>query len=70
MVLSTQGIPFLAPDIQLLYKAKHVRPKDQKDFERVLPLLDSKQRGWLAEQLRRFHPDGPWIAAIERSYGA
>ena len=30
------GLPYLAPEIQLLYKAKAPRPKDEADFARVL----------------------------------
>jgi hypothetical protein len=33
------GIPFLAPEIQLLYKARPVRVQDQADFDHVAPRL-------------------------------
>lgn len=39
------GIPYLVPEIVLLFKAKHDLPKDNFDFVGVLPLLDSEQRG-------------------------
>jgi len=35
----SNGIPFLAPEIQLLYKARPVRAEDQADFDRVAPRL-------------------------------
>lgn len=50
------GIPFLAPEIQLFYKAKCPRTKDDQDFEASLPLLAPAQRTWLTQ-------------AIERAYG-
>ncbi|MHB8339603.1 MAG: nucleotidyltransferase domain-containing protein [Mycobacteriales bacterium] len=37
---SAQGIPYLAPEIVLLFKAKHQRAKDESDFTGVLPMLD------------------------------
>jgi hypothetical protein len=58
------GIPFLAPEIVLLFKAKATREKDRADFAGVLPLLgaDRRQRldGWLA----LVHPTHPWRAAL------
>jgi hypothetical protein len=39
---SSEGIPYLAPEIQLLYKARDARPEDQADFKCCAPLLDSQ----------------------------
>ncbi len=36
--------PYLAPEIQLFYKAKGLRPKDELDFARTLPTLDQQRR--------------------------
>jgi hypothetical protein len=58
------GIPFLAPQIVLLFKAKHARPKDQADLAGVLPLLTSGQRSWLAAMLRRIHPGHDWLGLM------
>ncbi|MBE8473792.1 nucleotidyltransferase domain-containing protein [Streptomyces justiciae] len=55
------GIPYLAPELVLLFKAKGSRPKDQADFEGVLPLLDRSRRERLGEWLRRVHPGHPWL---------
>jgi hypothetical protein len=50
------GIPYLAPEIVLLFKAKHAaRDKDAADFARVLPLLDVQRRQWLADALGVVH---------------
>ena len=59
------GIPVLAPEVQLLYKAKYHRPKDEHDFARALPLLSPAQRAWLARALGEYHPGDAWIAALE-----
>jgi len=63
---AASGVPYLAPEVQLLYKAKPVTlEKDQVDFEGVLPILGAKQRQWLAECLSMCFPEGHhWIAAI------
>lgn len=55
------GIPFLAPQIVLLFKAKAVRDKDEADFARVAPRLSPEARDWLAGGLRIIHPGHPWI---------
>jgi hypothetical protein len=31
------GIPFLAPELVLLFKARHARPKDEADFAVAVP---------------------------------
>ena len=55
------GIPFARPELVLLFKAKQVvRPKDEADFEAVLPRLGSDRRQWLADALRLVHPGHPW----------
>jgi len=61
---SQDGIPYLAPELVLLFKAKHVRPKDQADFDETLPHMTSAQRATLADLLDRVHPGHPWLAAV------
>ncbi|TYR51444.1 nucleotidyltransferase domain-containing protein [Streptomyces parvus] len=58
------GIPYLAPELVLLFKAKHARPKDQADFDAAVPYLTSEQRACLAGLLDRVHPGHPWAAAL------
>jgi hypothetical protein len=55
------GVPFLRPEIVLLFKAKATRAKDVADLEVVLPALDADRRGWLAQALERVHPGHAWI---------
>jgi hypothetical protein len=45
---TADGIPYLAPEVALLFKAKHARPKDQQDFDGVVPELNAAQRARLA----------------------
>jgi hypothetical protein len=59
--ITPEGIPYLAPEIQMLYKAKGRRPKDDADFMQVLPVLDRERRNWLRDSLTRAHPHHPWL---------
>lgn len=58
------GIRYLRPEIQLLYKAKGLRPKDEADFRAAAPLLDPARREWLRHALARTIPGHPWIADL------
>ena len=60
------GIPYLVPEVVLLFKAKHDRPKDHADFEGTLPLLSEEQRTWLADGLARVHPGHVWLERLRR----
>jgi hypothetical protein len=59
------GIPYLVPEIVLLFKAKHAaQAKNQSDFDAALPLLDGRALGWLEQALLRVHPGHAWISAV------
>ncbi|MFI0218257.1 nucleotidyltransferase domain-containing protein [Streptomyces lydicus] len=64
--VASTGIPYLSPEVQLFYKAKNVREKDQLDFERVLPHLDAGQRAWLAGVLELTLPGHAWLGTLKR----
>jgi hypothetical protein len=51
---TTEGIPYLAPELQLLYKSKG--PKDDVDAAEVIPDLDARQRELLSRLVGREHP--------------
>jgi hypothetical protein len=55
------GVPFVAPQIVLLFKAKAARVKDEADFALVTPRLSPEARDWLAAALAVIHPGHPWI---------
>jgi Aminoglycoside-2''-adenylyltransferase len=57
-------IPYLVPELVLLFKAKHVRPKGQADFDGTLPLLTPTQRQMLSRLLAQVHPGHAWLAAL------
>ena len=56
--------PYLVPEVVLLFKAKHSRPKDLQDLETVLPFLSRAQRTWLREALNQVHPGHEWLTLI------
>ena len=60
-----QGLPYLAPEVQLLFKARSLRPRDQDDFAHVVPRLDAPARKWLRESLQMTQPEHPWLAALD-----
>ena len=59
--VTSAGIPYLAPEIQLLHKAKGRRPKDEADFTHTLPALHRERRIWLKHALTQAHPHHPWL---------
>jgi GrpB-like predicted nucleotidyltransferase (UPF0157 family) len=65
---SDSGIPYLAPDLVLLFKSRNTssqeRLKDQSDFEKVLPHLEPERRAWLHWALVATSPDHPWIKQL------
>lgn len=56
--------PVLAVEVQLLYKAKGVRPKDQADFDAAVARLSDAQASWLRTSLARQDPHHPWLEAL------
>jgi len=59
-VLKTRdGVPYLSPELQLLFKARDPRPKDHEDAAEVIPVLDLDQATLLR---RRLPADHPWLA--------
>jgi hypothetical protein len=61
---TADGIPYGRPEVVLLYKAKHARPKDDGDFAAALPRLDLERRRWLRDALELVHPGHRWLAAL------
>ncbi|MER6154135.1 hypothetical protein ABT147_01160 [Streptomyces sp. NPDC001868] len=61
---TSDGIPYLVPELVLLFKAKEPRPKDQADFDGVLALLSRARQDRLGEWLERLHPGHPWLAKL------
>lgn len=61
---NSDAMPYLAPEIQLLYKARSVRARDQTDFENAVPSLDSDARAWLRDSLAATEPGHGWLSVL------
>ena len=58
-------IPYLRPEVTLLYKSKDPRPVDETDFLYALPRLDVAEKGWLSGALYLMEPTHRWIARLK-----
>jgi hypothetical protein len=63
--VAEDGVRYLAPEVTMLFKALQHRPKDEVDLDNVWPLLDGRQRAWLADAVRRTLPDHPWQPRLD-----
>ena len=65
-----EGIPFVAPEVQLLYKAKGLTEQDRADFAIVAPLLGDRAKAWLLSALMQTYPEGhEWIEKLSARQG-
>jgi hypothetical protein len=62
-----EGVRYCVPEVQLLFKAKKHRAKDDLDMVRCLHRLDRSQRAWLGESIRRSEPSHPWLELIRQA---
>lgn len=70
------GIPFLSPEIVLLFKARHLyvdepnyilhRQADENDFQAVRRLLNVKRRTWLEKAIGLLYPNHPWLKYLRQ----
>ena len=65
LTFEIEGVRYIAPEVQLLYKSRGLRPKDDLDFQAARPLLSRSQSAWLHECLRLTHPTHPWLTLLE-----
>ena len=61
------GIRYCTPEVQLLYKSKQARPKDDVDLAHCLHRMTTDQLLWLANAVARTSPAHPWIGVLEAS---
>ena len=62
--IASLGAHVLVPEVQLFYKARVPRPKDEQDFAMLLPLLTAEQRRWLADAIDLAGGDPSWRARL------
>jgi hypothetical protein len=65
------GIPYLSPEIQLLFKARpETLDRDDADFRNCAPLLERENRGRLLSCLEQHLPVGhQWISLLKELRG-
>ncbi|MFG6150451.1 nucleotidyltransferase domain-containing protein [Halobacillus sp. B23F22_1] len=61
---SERGIPYLNPEIVLLFKAKNTQVKDEQDFQSVFPYLNEQQKEWLKQALIIHQPEHHWLESL------
>jgi hypothetical protein len=62
------GLLYVAPEIQLLYKARRETLEiDEADFQVAVPLMEKTACAWLLECLEKRFPDGhAWIEQLKK----
>ncbi len=64
-ILRTQdGIPYLAPEIALLYKSRGHRAEDDTDFNNIRGVLAEERRRWLVRALEVCQPGHEWLGKL------
>ncbi len=61
ILYTKEEVPFLSPEIALLYKSKQPRSKDIQDFNHVFEKLYHEQKSWLTHALKTLYKDHPWL---------
>jgi hypothetical protein len=63
---TSDGIPYLAPELQLVFKSTAPRPRDHVDAAQVIPALDERRRRILTALLP---PEHPWQRLLAERAG-
>ena len=61
---SDDGVPYLKPEIVLLYKAQTPTANDEVDFAHVCAVLTSEPRRWLKHALTTCYPGHRWCDVL------
>ncbi len=59
------GSTYLNPEVQLLYKSKSRREKDQDDFKNAVEKMSDSQKQWLSQALEKVYGQHEWQADLE-----
>jgi hypothetical protein len=58
------GVPYLRPEVVLLYKSRQPREPDECDARVAVPRLSAPERAWLAAAIAADTPDHHWLAML------
>lgn len=69
-LMSKQGLPYLAPEIVLLFKSNKIgetdsQGKDAQDFEKFWPILSQEAKNWLYMALSEINIAHPWLLKLK-----
>ena len=65
--IAKSGIPYLSPQIQLLYKANNLQiNRNNADFKNTLPFLNYEEAAWLRQSLELCYPGHEWISKLSQ----
>lgn len=59
------AVPYVAPQIELLFKSRSPRPRDEADFTLAMTELSPSARRWLALAITRADPEHPWLKRLQ-----
>ena len=70
IICTASGLPYLAPEMVLLYKSRDAAaPASAADFRLAAPRLGAGQREWLVAALARLNPRHAWLADLRDESG-
>jgi len=61
---TSSRIPYLSPEVVLLYKSKNPRAKDEIDLANAAAEMNIEQKEWLSNSLRIVDGQHPWIRKL------
>ncbi len=56
-----ESVPFLAPEIVLLYKSTYATQNDHADFHTVINVLGKECQNWLRQAIEKSYPKHEWL---------
>jgi len=65
IIKTDDGIPYLHPAVNLLYKSKNTNENDERDFEHVVNNLTIGDRNWLRESISKDLPNHKWLNKLQ-----
>jgi hypothetical protein len=65
--IKREKIPFLIPEIPLLFKSAHCGDKDELDFKHCIEKMNEVQKERLRKWISEFKPDCEWITKIDKA---
>lgn len=67
IAVTATGVPYMSPEVVLLFKAKHDREKDRHDLNVALPKMSASRVSWLRDALELVHPGHAWLSRLPPS---